>query len=127
MEHRWGRRQSTDVPVRFVSRTKIGTGCLLNVSVTGAFMKTRDRLRLLSVLHLSVASHSGKTNSKGAAAFVVRRESEGVGLEWCEAGHTSVEARLALLAGDSIDSTADCPVSGSESSSPAGRVRRTAG
>ena len=99
MEHRWGRRQPTDVRVRFVSHAKIGTGCLSNVSVTGAFMKTNAHLRLLSVLNLSIASHSRKTSGKGVAAFVVRQDSAGVGLEWCEAGHTSIEARLALLVG----------------------------
>jgi hypothetical protein len=100
MEHRWGRRQSTDVRVRFVSHARIGTGCLSNVSVTGAFMKTKVHLRLLSVVNLSSASHSRKAKGKGVAAFVVRQDSAGVGLEWCEAGHTSIEARLALLAGD---------------------------
>ena len=99
MEHRWGRRQSTDVRVRFVSHARIGTGCLSNVSVTGAFMKTKVHLRLLSVVNLSSASHSRKAKGKGVAAFVVRQDSAGVGLEWCEAGHTSIEARLALLAG----------------------------
>src|ERR1700722_2094656 len=94
MEHRWGRRQSTDVKVRFVSRTKIGTGCLSNVSVTGAFMKTKAHLRLLSVLNLS-SPQSKKAKSKGVTAFVVRQDSAGVGLEWCEAGQTSIEARLA--------------------------------
>jgi hypothetical protein len=99
MEHRWGRRQSTDVRVRFVSQAKIGTGCLSNVSVTGAFMKTQVHLRLLSVLNLSSASHSRKARGKGVAAFVVRQDATGVGLEWCEAGQISIEARLALLAG----------------------------
>jgi hypothetical protein len=99
MEHRWGRRQSTDVRVRFVSQAKIGTECLSNVSVSGAFMKTKVHLRLLSVLNLSSASHSRKARGKGVAAFVVRQDSTGVGLEWCEAGHTSIEARLALLVG----------------------------
>jgi hypothetical protein len=60
-------------------------------------MKTKVHLRLLSVLNLSVASHSRKTRGNGVAAFVVRRDSAGVGLEWCEAGHSSIEARLALL------------------------------
>ena len=110
MEHRWGRRQSTDLKVRFVSRTKIGAGCLSNVSVSGAFMKTKVKLRLLSVLNLSCASQSRKANARSVAAFVVRQDSAGVGLEWCEAGQTSIEARLALLAGEVIDHKADtCP------------------
>ena len=99
MEHRWGRRQSTDVRVRFVSHARIGAGCLSNVSVTGAFMKTKVHLRLLSVVNLSSASHSRKAKGNGVAAFVVRQDSAGVGLEWCEAGQISIEARLALLAG----------------------------
>jgi hypothetical protein len=103
MEHRWGRRQSTDLRVRFISRTKIGTGRLLNVSVSGAFMETKVHLRRLSVLHLSVSSHARIAQAKGVAAFVVRQDSAGVGLEWCEAGQTSIEARLALLSEDSID------------------------
>jgi len=127
MEHRWGRRQSTDLEVRFVSRAKIGTGCLSNVSVTGAFLKTKVHLRLLSVLSLSIAPLSRKANGKGVAAFVVRQDSDGVGLEWCEVGQTSVEARLALLADDLIDPKAECPVTAGERSSTAGRVRRTAG
>jgi hypothetical protein len=126
MEHRWGRRQSTDLKVRFVSRTKIGTGCLSNVSVTGAFMKTKAHLRLLSVLNLS-SPQSKKAKSKGVTAFVVRQDSAGVGLEWCEAGHGSIEARLALLVDESPDSKADHPVAASQRISVAGRVRRTAG
>jgi hypothetical protein len=82
-----------------VSHAKIGTGCLSNVSVTGAFMKTKVHLRLLSVLNLSTASHSGKARVKAVAAFVVRQDAGGVGLGWCEAGHTSIEARLVLLQG----------------------------
>ena len=127
MEHRWGRRQSTDVRVRFVSHARIGTGCLSNVSVTGAFMKTKVHLRLLSVVNLSSASHSRKAKGNGVAAFVVRQDSAGVGLEWCEAGQTSIEARLARLVHESPDSKADGSVAASERISVAGRVRRTAG
>ena len=116
----------TDLKVRFVSRTKIGTGCLSNVSVTGAFMKTKAHLRLLSVLNLS-APQSKKAKSKGITAFVVRQDTAGVGLEWCEAGQTSIEARLALLVDELPDSKAGGPVAASERISAAGRVRRTAG
>jgi len=127
MEHRWGRRQSTDLRVRFVSLTKIGTGCLSNISVTGAFMKTKVHLRLLSVLNLSVASRSRTAKGKSVPAFVVRQDSAGVGLEWCEAGQTSIEARLALLVEEPSDSKSDCPVAASEGIPAARRVRRTAG
>jgi len=127
MEHRWGRRQSTDLKVRFVSRIKIGAGCLSNVSVTGAFMKTKVHLRLLSVLNLSIASRSRKAGGKGVAAFVVRQDSAGVGLEWCDEGQISIESRLALLAGGTIGSGAEDHDAVSERIPAAGRTLRTAG
>ena len=127
MEHRWGRRQPLDLRVRFVSRTKIGTGCLTNVSVTGAFMKTRVHLRLLSVLNLSLASRSKAAKGKGVPVFVVRQDSAGVGLEWCEAGQASIEARLALLADEPPDSKADSAIAASGAIPAPRRARRTAG
>ncbi len=127
MEHRWGRRQPTDLKVRFVSHSKIGTGCLSNVSVSGAFLRTKIHLRLLSVVNLSIASGSRKANGKAVAAFVVRQDSAGVGLEWCEAGQTSIESRLALLADGSSGAEKDDPAAVSERIPAPGRIRRTAG
>jgi hypothetical protein len=100
---------------------------LSNVSVTGAFLKTKTHLRLFSVLNLSIAPRSKKAKCKGVTAFVVRQDPAGVGLEWCEAGQTSIEARLALLADDLIDSTADSRVPAGERISTTGRFRQTAG
>jgi hypothetical protein len=89
MEHRWGRRYDTDVAVRFVALPgTIGSGRVTNISMSGAFMETRSKLRLLMVLYiegLTSATERGKPgNPKRLAATVVRRSSAGVGLEWCE-------------------------------------------
>jgi hypothetical protein len=104
MEHRWGRRQSTDVKVRVASTDKIGTGRILNISMTGAFMATRMPLRLLSVVYVA-ASSSRRVRSTGMAAFVVRHDVDGVGLEWCEAlqDGLGVVARLALLVSHEVE------------------------
>jgi hypothetical protein len=92
MEHRWGRRKSTDVAVRFVATpATIGTGKIVNISLTGAFLETRAQLRLLSLVHLELSGAvSGGDQASGGdqenllVASVVRQTPLGVGLEWCD-------------------------------------------
>ena len=83
MEHRWGKRQVTNVRVRFVcAPAVIGTGRVTNISLTGAFLETTMKLRILSVvcvMALDVRLANGRI--KGMSACVVRRDSTGVGLE----------------------------------------------
>jgi hypothetical protein len=86
MEHRWGCREVTDVAVRFLALPKtIGSGRVLNISVTGAFMETALDLRVMSLIYLEPTvwvPTEGRT--KRIAASVVRKSSTGAGLEWCE-------------------------------------------
>jgi hypothetical protein len=89
MEHRWGRRYDTDVAVRFVALpATIGSGRVTNISLSGAFMETRAKLSLLTVIYIEgmdSATERGKpATSRRLAATVVRRCSAGVGLEWCD-------------------------------------------
>jgi hypothetical protein len=101
MEHRWGRRYDTDVAVRFVALPgTIGSGRVTNVSLSGAFMETRAKLRLLTVIYLEGLDSPTERGKPGVprrlAATVVRRCSAGVGLEWCERWpHPSAELRSA--------------------------------
>jgi len=88
MEHRWGRRYDTNVEVRFVALPgTIGTGRVTNISLTGAFMETSAKLRLLSIVYIEGLDSSKERDKSSAAkrlaATVVRRCSAGVGLEWC--------------------------------------------
>jgi hypothetical protein len=46
-----------------------GRGIRDCLSVTGAFLKKKVHLRLLSVLNLSIASHSRKARGKGVAGL----------------------------------------------------------
>jgi hypothetical protein len=86
MEHRWGCREETDVAVQFLALPgTIGTGRVVNISVTGAFMETALDLRMMSLIYLEPTvwvPSDGRT--KRIAASVVRKNSTGVGLEWCE-------------------------------------------
>jgi hypothetical protein len=93
------------------STDKIGTGRILNISMTGAFMATRMPLRLLSVVYVA-SSCSRRVRTSGMAAFVVRHDAGGVGLEWCEAlqDGLGVVARLALLSNNDVEAAAVQPL-----------------
>ena len=103
MDHRWGRRQATDLPVRFVAKAgTTGTGRVLNISLTGAYLETEVPLRLLSLVYLEPdVSGSGDGTRRCIAASVVRRDALGAGLEWCDFSTeaTNLSARLAVLTG----------------------------
>ena len=84
MEHRWGERSAIDVPARVVRRPGIiGAGRLRNVSLTGAFLETTLPLPPMTFVEIEVACGAGMSRRFGAC--VVRRASDGVGLEWCDA------------------------------------------
>src|ERR1700692_4613540 len=105
MEHRWGRRQSTNLMVRFIAASgATGIGRVLNISSTGAFLATTERLRPLSLVYLEPAAATfWEIQGRRIAASVVRLDASGAGLEWCEAAAemTKVVSRLTSLAGGS--------------------------
>ena len=114
MDHRWGRRQPTDVVVQFVTRLGVtGTGRVLNISLTGAYLETQVPLRLRSVVYLEPAAPASADHRRRIAASVVRQDAPGVGLEWCELMNekANLYARLAVLLGRDFD----------ENSPPVGR------
>jgi hypothetical protein len=89
MEHRWGARTRVDVPVQVDCGSTLLLGVLRDASVSGAFLCTAAQLEVLSSVRVTLRS-SGET----ITAHVVRRSSEGFGLEWLELAPREV---LALL------------------------------
>jgi hypothetical protein len=85
MEHRWGRRQVADIAVQCASHPDLrGTGRILNLSLTGAYLQTALPLRLSALVRLRLATPMcAAGNTRFIAASVVRRDALGVGLEWC--------------------------------------------
>jgi hypothetical protein len=84
MEHRRPRRP-TNILVRFITApTTIGTGRVINMSSTGAFMETQVPLRLLSLVYLQPIEQPADNPHGRLAATVVRRDVSGFGLAWCE-------------------------------------------
>jgi hypothetical protein len=114
MENRRGRRDNTDVAVRFVAMPSIiGTGRVTNISLSGAFMETTCKLPLKAVVYIE-GLDSGKERGKhGGAkrlvATVVRRCTAGVGLEWCaQQSHSTLESRFDTAA-IAVPQDADAP------------------
>jgi hypothetical protein len=107
MERHWGQRRSTNVAVQFFTRPDAtGTGRVVNISSTGAFMETQSPLRILSLLYLEPTDQPSVNGTSGRiAATVVRHDATGVGLKWCEfaAETTKVYARLAAGSTDLAD------------------------
>jgi PilZ domain len=96
MEHRWGERRPINLAVGFViTPGKMGTGRIINISSTGAFMVTEIPLRRLSLLLLRPMD-SIEGENKQIAATVVRQEARGVGLEWCEFEAETMKSYLRL-------------------------------
>jgi hypothetical protein len=101
MDHRWGKRQSTNLEVRvFAPSGKTGKGRVINVSLTGAYLETQVPLCPHSLVYLRSPSQDiAASDAIHIAANVVRFGAHGFGLEWCEAltKGAQIDALLALL------------------------------
>ena len=85
MEHRWGDRVAVDQPVRISSAGITGTGTLRNLSVSGAFIETSLPLAAMAKVRVWFPRAAGsRTASAAALGFVVRRERDAIGVEWCD-------------------------------------------
>jgi PilZ domain-containing protein len=93
MEHRWGKRVRTDTPVQiFAHPASMAWGRLRDISVSGGFIETELKIRALSTISMTVLA-KGHARDRIARAIVVRRDSDGVGVEWFD-GHSDVIASL---------------------------------
>ena len=99
MEHRWGQRIATDVPVNLVGApAAIGVGRILNASVTGALVQTRLPSPLLSLVYIETAESVSYLGPIGRlVGCVVRRGAGEIGIEWCDADADAVLRLLAAL------------------------------
>jgi len=83
MEHRFGQRFRCGSAVRVSSGSSLtGRGRLVNVSLSGAFLETALDLPLLATI--SIARDGNCPRDVELLASVVRKDSRGVGVEWCE-------------------------------------------
>jgi hypothetical protein len=82
-------------------------GHIVNVSVSGSFVKTTLPARVLSIVQIVFVAENQRSHvSRAVTAQVVRRTAEGLGLEWCEQVPEILEALATRVAsGDSLTIT----------------------
>jgi hypothetical protein len=85
LEHRWGERVGVNIPVRVEAAALPGAnGCMTNLSLSGALMKSDCDLRLHTLIEVSMALPAPSTRTAVIKAHVSRKFKEGVGIEWYE-------------------------------------------
>jgi len=86
MEHRWGVRTKTELLVRLIFPPgTTGSGRLLDISMSGSFVRTSLQFPLLSLVYIEpLRQPLNLRDTCQLAAYVVRRAPGGYGLEWCD-------------------------------------------
>jgi len=84
MEHRWGIRQPLDVGIKLYVGSKPPKLCrLLNASSSGAYVLTDTPLPIMTPVQLALGwNHLQHTDRHRIAAYVVRSDARGIGIEW---------------------------------------------
>jgi hypothetical protein len=84
MERRWGNRLLLNERVRVTrDRLVLGFACLHEVSLSGAFLKASWPLPAMTRICVLLPDRNGDSTIR-LEAYVVRQETDGVGLEWCD-------------------------------------------
>jgi len=86
MDHRWGQRVPVDLAVQLLCHPRtVAVGRLMNVSVSGAYLRTGLVPALLAPVGiLAFLSEVEGTRREAIEGYVVRRECDGFGIEWFE-------------------------------------------
>jgi hypothetical protein len=83
LEHRWGERVRVNIPVRVEAAALSGAnGCVTDLSLSGALIKSDCDLRLHTLIEVSMALPAPSTRTAVIKAHVSRKLKEGVGIEW---------------------------------------------
>ncbi len=97
MEHRWGHRLSTNIPVRLRCMQSRDTGCrclgcIEDVSASGAMVRTE--LGICPASNVAVETLAPALGLQGSEllASVVRTSPGAIALEWMEVASTGVSA-----------------------------------
>lgn len=99
MEHRWGRRMQSDMPIQLQYGSRIVVRArLTDLSLTGAGVDTRNPLPLAA--HVDVQFELTRPRSSklhSVPAHVVRHTEHGIALEWSEFAPRPIRLLMAVL------------------------------
>jgi PilZ domain len=94
-ESRWGDRVQVNIPVQVSVNAMWGAdGCMKNLSLSGALVKSDVDLGLNTLIKVSIKMRSPSQQAAAITAYVSRKAGEGVGVEWCEFAPTVVKDLL---------------------------------
>jgi hypothetical protein len=112
MEHRWGKR----APIRMIVELECephgreplsGSGCVRDVSVSGAFIETNLPIPPLAAVRMTFQSLTrGRLTRYSIPGFVMRSDAEGIGIEWSELAPVKVVQMLKAQAHVAIEEQA---------------------
>jgi len=107
MEHRWGERIVVDIPVQVsVPPSVIGTGRVVNISISGAWVSGRFDLPPLARAFVVFELVTGGMHEiLPIACFVARVRPEGIGVEWRELAPQIVSDLMLFAAGTNTTRT----------------------
>jgi hypothetical protein len=84
-ESRWGDRVRVNIPVQVsVNVLRDADACMKNLSLSGALVKANVDLGLHALVQVSINVQSRSQRAAAISAYVSRKTTEGVGIEWCE-------------------------------------------
>jgi len=93
-ESRWGDRVRVNIPVQVSAHALRADGCMKNLSLSGALVKTDVDLGLHALIQVSITMPSPLQRAAAVTAYISRKTEEGVGVEWCEFAPNAVKDLL---------------------------------
>ena len=119
MEHRWGHRLSTNIPVRLRCLQSRDSGCrclgcLESVSASGALIRTELGIRPAPNVIVQTLAPALGLQGRELPASIVRTSSGETSVEWMDFASTSVSAVMAeaMLDSGRGDGTSPMPTLG---------------
>lgn len=99
MEHRWGHRMASEMPVRLRCRVSGDSGCrclgfLKNVSATGALISTESGIHPAPDVVVELLAPCLGMQGRELPAAVVRKSPTEIAVEWMETASAGVSALL---------------------------------
>ena len=119
MEHRWGHRLSTNIPVRLRCMQSPDSGCrclgcLENVSASGALIKTELGICPAANVVVQTLAPAFGLQDRELLASIVRASSGEIAVEWMEFASTGVSALMTetMLSSEGGDGERTMPILG---------------
>jgi PilZ domain-containing protein len=96
MDHRWGVRRQVSLPVRLRAMGEIsGWGRMRDASLSGAYIETAANPPTRMLVELDWI-HDCRHVRCVLPAYIIRRDDDGLAVEWCEFAPSPFSALLAL-------------------------------